>query len=303
MSDNYGEIKVDDIGNQNEYIDYHKKLNHNTNITSYNIYNYNRSTQFIDEVQRYNYLSEYSSTVETPLDILIYDSNSNKIYLKSNNILSYDNKRKLKEKLKENNTYLIHVAFQTRGNEFKFYDIIFIDNCCNYYKIYTTNYNQDYYSIFESKDIPSKVKLNNIIIDSIKSINQFDIYNMLNIVKQQNKLVDSADSNADNLSETSEFESTEAATPCFVYHPNLNETCETSVMVAGSFNNWKQYIMTYDDQKKIFILNMKLKKGEYEYKFIVNGEWKLDETLPFTMNCNGYNNHKITVKNKIYFIL
>ena len=52
MSDNYGEIKVDDIGNQNEYIDYHKKLNRNTNITSYNIYNYNRSTQFIDEVQK-----------------------------------------------------------------------------------------------------------------------------------------------------------------------------------------------------------------------------------------------------------
>jgi len=52
------------------------------------------------------------------------------------------------------------------------------------------------------------------------------------------------------------------------------------VILAGSFNNWSEtdYVMT--KTKKGWIFKTKLSGGKYHYKFIVDGQWKLDPNNP-----------------------
>ena len=52
------------------------------------------------------------------------------------------------------------------------------------------------------------------------------------------------------------------------------------VGVAGSFNNWENRRMVDRDGDGIYRCVMLLEPGHYEYKFIVDGEWKLDDSNP-----------------------
>lgn len=49
------------------------------------------------------------------------------------------------------------------------------------------------------------------------------------------------------------------------------------VFIAGDFNNWHTQEHQLEDHNGIYELNIELKKGRYEYKFIVDGNWVLDE--------------------------
>lgn len=55
-----------------------------------------------------------------------------------------------------------------------------------------------------------------------------------------------------------------------------------TVAVAGSFNDWDPAFtpMEYDETNKLYRVDVYLKAGEYEYKFVVDGEWLLDEANP-----------------------
>lgn len=55
-----------------------------------------------------------------------------------------------------------------------------------------------------------------------------------------------------------------------------------SVAVAGSFNDWDPDFtpMKYDAGAGSYKAEICLKPGEYEYKFVVDGEWLLDEANP-----------------------
>ncbi len=61
-----------------------------------------------------------------------------------------------------------------------------------------------------------------------------------------------------------------------------------SVFLAGSFNNWSE---TASNMKKgnngIWSTTLNLLPGEYEYLFIVDGEWKTDPTCE-QRNLNRY---------------
>ena len=63
-------------------------------------------------------------------------------------------------------------------------------------------------------------------------------------------------------------------------------TLETSsgraVAVAGSFNDWDPAAAPMSRQKdtNIYQTELVLPPGEYEYKFVVDGEWLLDEANP-----------------------
>ena len=52
-----------------------------------------------------------------------------------------------------------------------------------------------------------------------------------------------------------------------------------TVCVAGSFNDWepKKSQMLYDSALQGYVLSIELPAGSYEYKFVVDGEWVLDE--------------------------
>jgi 1,4-alpha-glucan branching enzyme len=52
----------------------------------------------------------------------------------------------------------------------------------------------------------------------------------------------------------------------------------SEVYIAGDFNNWDpaRKKMQEKDNDGIFTATMMLPPGEYEYKFVINGEWSID---------------------------
>lgn len=72
------------------------------------------------------------------------------------------------------------------------------------------------------------------------------------------------------------------------------------VAVAGSFNEWlpdKQLVDKNGDG--IYTGMMMLEPGVYEYKFVVNGEWRLDDRNPnFKPNDVGSLNSVLVVEER-----
>lgn len=56
---------------------------------------------------------------------------------------------------------------------------------------------------------------------------------------------------------------------------------DATVSIAGTFSNWDPVALAFDAAVSEFAVEMKLKSGEaYEYKYILNGEWLCDSSLP-----------------------
>ena len=51
-----------------------------------------------------------------------------------------------------------------------------------------------------------------------------------------------------------------------------------TIFVAGSFNDWDPRFteMKYNCEEGVFSCEVKLTPGVYEYKYVINGSWKLD---------------------------
>lgn len=81
-------------------------------------------------------------------------------------------------------------------------------------------------------------------------------------------------------------------------------TCETEpgkkVFVAGSFNNWKMEKELVDkDNSGVYRCQLRLMPGEYQYKFVVDGNWCLDAENPnFMPNDFGTLNSLLIVREK-----
>ena len=63
-----------------------------------------------------------------------------------------------------------------------------------------------------------------------------------------------------------------------------------SVYVTGSFCNWKQFFLMQKVIPGSFILTLNLPKGNHEYKFKVDNEWKFNEKYPTCNNSGNINN-------------
>ena len=71
------------------------------------------------------------------------------------------------------------------------------------------------------------------------------------------------------------------------------------VSIAGSFNDWEpaNALMTYEQSAKGYVLTLDLAPGYYEYKFVVNGVWILDESNPnFAANDFGTLNSVLNIE-------
>ena len=80
---------------------------------------------------------------------------------------------------------------------------------------------------------------------------------------------------------------------------SINAGIGKKVSVAGSFNDWDPAMapMEYDSASKTYRITIELCPGEYEYKFVVDGEWLLDEANPgFYPNDFGTLNSTLEVK-------
>ena len=78
----------------------------------------------------------------------------------------------------------------------------------------------------------------------------------------------------------------------------LNTSPDKNVYLAGSFNDWEpdDSPMPYDADLAGYTLTLELFPGYYEYKFVINGVWILDESNPnFAANDFGTLNSVVTI--------
>ncbi len=74
-----------------------------------------------------------------------------------------------------------------------------------------------------------------------------------------------------------------------------------TVAVAGSFNDWDPAAKILADKKDEGVYRgvLMLPPGEYEYKFVVDGDWRIDENNPcFASNDLGTLNSVLRVEAK-----
>ena len=62
----------------------------------------------------------------------------------------------------------------------------------------------------------------------------------------------------------------------FIYRPLTGS--EHKVYIAGDFNDWNPKELKLIEENGIYKISLKLEKGRYEYKFIVDGNWIIDES-------------------------
>jgi len=72
----------------------------------------------------------------------------------------------------------------------------------------------------------------------------------------------------------------------YIFKYNANESSD--VYITGTFNNWEKIKMT--NENNIWKYYIDLDEGTYEYKFIINDEWKHDEKQPIITNNGIINN-------------
>jgi len=83
----------------------------------------------------------------------------------------------------------------------------------------------------------------------------------------------------------------------FIYQPLIGGKHE--VFLTGDFNNWSESSIKMDDSDGIYTKTMYLKKGKYSYKYIVDGQWVVDENADdFIDDGDGGKNSVVYVGNK-----
>ena len=77
----------------------------------------------------------------------------------------------------------------------------------------------------------------------------------------------------------------------------LEDVPGRQVFVAGSFSDWQpQHKLNDREGRGVYTARILLAPGEYEYKFVVDGEWRLDAANPnFAPNDFGTLNSLLTV--------
>ena len=61
----------------------------------------------------------------------------------------------------------------------------------------------------------------------------------------------------------------------FTYQPLIGGKHE--VFLAGDFNNWSPTETLMNEKDGIYTVTLQLQNGKYSYKFIVDGQWLIDE--------------------------
>ncbi len=78
----------------------------------------------------------------------------------------------------------------------------------------------------------------------------------------------------------------------------------SEVVLSGSFNKWNEEIFTMYKNEDCWTLKLKIRPGEYQYKFIVDGKWIIDPDNPRKKRneFDGFNS-VIDIKAPMKFIL
>jgi len=66
------------------------------------------------------------------------------------------------------------------------------------------------------------------------------------------------------------------------------------VEVAGEFNKWTPSLL--DKEGDSWLVKLELEPGKYQYKFVVDGEWKVNKDLPIVTDSQGIENNQVEVE-------
>lgn len=79
-----------------------------------------------------------------------------------------------------------------------------------------------------------------------------------------------------------------------MHPPKTMETIEfqwagkaKEVFLTGSFSKWSTQFVMFETQKGKFEITLNLLPGEYEYKYLVDGVWKVDDIRPVLTDNKG----------------
>ncbi|MFO7369629.1 MAG: glycogen-binding domain-containing protein [Bacteroidales bacterium] len=75
------------------------------------------------------------------------------------------------------------------------------------------------------------------------------------------------------------------------------------VVLSGSFNNWSTNELLMNKQSDGWVLDYVMAPGNYEYKFIVDGQWLPDPENPYTVGSGDYVNSYFAFKPNYQFRL
>lgn len=97
----------------------------------------------------------------------------------------------------------------------------------------------------------------------------------------------------------SDFEATDSSVAFFLNNYNNAK----QVKLAGSFTNWQANSLAMKKVNNGWVLNVKLTEGKHLYKFIVDGNWILDEDNKQKENDGKGNTNSVYYKTNTHFIL
>jgi len=66
------------------------------------------------------------------------------------------------------------------------------------------------------------------------------------------------------------------------------------VEVAGEFNKWTPSLL--DKEGDSWVVKLEMEPGKYQYKFVVDGEWKVNKDLPIVTDSQGVENNQVEVE-------
>jgi 1,4-alpha-glucan branching enzyme len=76
-----------------------------------------------------------------------------------------------------------------------------------------------------------------------------------------------------------------------------DETSKVAVYLAGDFNNWSETKTPLVGKAGKWSVKLTLPKGEYQFKYLVNGKWENDKHADkYVKNAMGSENSVVVVK-------
>ena len=186
----------------------------------------------------------------------------------------------------DNNKYIIHQFEITDENTYC--NSVYIDNYSNYYIQHITRNAGPYQCTSYGnlglliKNDNTKYKLSNKLIDNIKKIKYYPTGGG----GHPNSSADNIYFDVLDIIKNIIVAQSEKITKKYIFKYQSLESSD--VYIAGTFNNWEKIKMTNDNN--IWKYDMDLDEGTYEYKFIINDEWKYDDKQPIITNNGIINN-------------
>jgi hypothetical protein len=88
----------------------------------------------------------------------------------------------------------------------------------------------------------------------------------------------------------------EARVPITFSYQGNEKYKPSSVQICGSFDKWQvRHPLTYDALQNKWSVTLKIKKGNHNYKYIVDGDWLTSNLEKTIKDDNGFVNNVISI--------